>query len=81
LTFTRSQLPFPFQQLAKVKAGAVLWAAPGVFLADADIAAAPAVTVTPKAGDSDAWEVVVPPPPASPRDEAYIFLNYAVAAA
>jgi len=83
LTFTRSQLPFPFQPLARLKPdGAVLWAAKGAPLTDDDIAAAPKVTVKPRPTDPDTWDVTVPAPPADGglMEEAYVFLNYAVGA-
>jgi hypothetical protein len=83
LTFARSQLPFAFQSVARLKPdAAVLWAVKGAPLTDDDIAAAPKVTVTPRATDPDTWDVTVPAPPAhgGAMEEAYVFLNYTVGA-
>ena len=82
LIFTRNQLPFAFQGLAKLKpdGAVVLWAAKGAPLTDNDIAAATKVTMSPRPTDPDTWDVTVPAPPVggAPMEEAYVFLNYTV---
>jgi receptor-binding and translocation channel-forming TcA subunit of Tc toxin len=81
LTFPRSQLPFSLQQAAKLKAGMTLWPAPKTFLTENDLAAAPAVVISPHDGDPDKWDVTIPAPADANREDAYLLLNYAVSGA
>ncbi|MEX3944872.1 hypothetical protein AB4Y44_36180 [Paraburkholderia sp. BR10937] len=79
LVITRAHLPYVFQSFAKPKAGVVLWAKPNVYLTEDDIIRAPQVTIAPVAGDSDSWEITIPPADA-PSEDAYVLLNYGVSA-
>jgi hypothetical protein len=78
LTFMRAHLPFALQSPAKLKSGLVLWATPDVFLTDADLTAAPAVTIVSRTGDSVAWDLTIRAPANTPCEEAYLLLNYSI---
>lgn len=78
LVFTRAHLPFPLQGMAKLKGGAAVWAKQGVFLTEAEIDEAAPLTIAPRAGDPDSWDLTLPPAPSTVCEDAYLLLSFSV---